>query len=93
MDKIGTKQTEMCIRVVENRQEFLLAEADGLDGTAKFDALVQSIEDIRAKAYDQSRAQSAFRERSAHVDETREEFGEAVGGHQEDGAHHRHFRA
>lgn len=74
MNTLGTKQTEMCIRVSENRQEFPLAAAQGSHGAERFDILVPAIEAIRTSAYNQSRAQSAVRESSANVDATREEL-------------------
>lgn len=72
MNTLGTKQTEMCIRVIENRQQFSLAEADGLDGAGLFDKLGLAVEEIRSSDYDQSRAQSSMREISTRVEKKRE---------------------
>jgi hypothetical protein len=74
MKTLETKRTEMCICVSENRQQFPLAEAEGLDGAKLFDDLGQFVEQVRSGAHDQSRADSSMRENSADIDKAREKL-------------------
>jgi hypothetical protein len=62
---------EMFIRVVEARLEFALAAPEGSRGAELFDQLEQVNEDLRARAYDQSRGQSSVRESSGSTVSTR----------------------
>lgn len=74
MDTLGTKQSEMFIRVLENRAEFPLAAAEGSYGAELYDRLGQVNEDLRSHAYDQSRGQSSVRESSGSTAAAREEL-------------------
>jgi hypothetical protein len=65
---------EMFIRVLEDRTEFALAAPEGSRGAELFDQQGQLVEDLRARAYDQSRAQSSTRESSGSTALTRAEL-------------------
>jgi hypothetical protein len=72
MDTFNTKRMEMFIRVYENRPEFALAAPEDSHGADLFEQLGQIIEDLRSRAYDQSRGQSCVRESSASTAATRD---------------------
>jgi hypothetical protein len=74
MDTLDTKRTEMFIRVFENRAEFALAAAEGLNGAGLFDQLGQVIDDVRSSAYDQSRSRSSVRESTGSAAAARDEL-------------------
>ena len=74
MNTLGTKRMEMFIRVLEDRSEFALAAPAGSRGAELFDQQGQLVEDLRARAYDQSRGQSSARESSGSTALTRDEL-------------------
>lgn len=74
MDTLDTKRMEMFIRVHENRPEFALAAPADSHGAALFEQLGQVIEDLRARAHDQSRGQSSVRESSGNKAAARKEL-------------------
>lgn len=74
MDTIGTKQMEMFIRVHENEPEFALAAPEGSHGAELLGQLGQVIEDLRSRAYDQSRGQSSVRESFGSTAAARDEL-------------------
>jgi hypothetical protein len=65
---------EMFIRVLEDRPEFALAAPEGSRGAELFDQQRQLVEDLRARAYDQSRGRSSARESSGSAALTRAEL-------------------
>ena len=74
MKTLDTKQIEMYISVHENQPHFALAFPEGSYGAELFEQLGQIIEDLRARAYDQSRGQSSLRESSASTAAARNEL-------------------
>lgn len=74
MDTLDTKRMEMFIRVLANRAELALVAAEGSHAAGLFDELGQVTEDLRARAYDQSRGQSSMRESTGSVAAARDEL-------------------
>jgi hypothetical protein len=66
MNAFDIKRMEMFMRVHEARPEFALASPEGSYGAELFGQLTQVVEDLKSRAFDQSRGQSSARQSSAN---------------------------